>query len=87
MQSLLTIFVTKSIHASRSSMSKPPVGVSNALFIYLPELFAMRDFSEPYYIYRVYEIGEGGAKFRASKEMWGFADSVLKAISTAVGYN
>lgn len=51
------------------------------IHVSLPELFAMRDLAEPYYIYRVYEVGEGGAKLMISKEMRAFADSVLKVLA------
>jgi len=41
----------------------------------------MRDSPEPYHIYRIYEVGEGNAKLRISKEMRAFADSVLKVLA------
>ncbi len=46
----------------------------------LPELLAMRDSKEPYFIYRVYEVGEGTAKLRVSQEIRGIADAILKVL-------
>ena len=56
-------------------------GFERNVHISFPELLAMRDSPESYYIYRVYEVGEGVAKLRISKEMRTFADSVLKVLS------
>lgn len=56
-------------------------GFERNIHVSLPELFAMRDFREPYYIYRVYEVGEGSAKLRISEEMRAFAESVLKVLA------
>jgi hypothetical protein len=56
-------------------------GFERNIHISLPELFAMRDSHEPYYIYRVYELGDGSAKLRISKEMRTFADSILKVLA------
>jgi len=56
-------------------------GFERNIHISLPELFVMRDSPEPYHIYRIYEVGEGNAKLRISKEMRAFADSVLKVLA------
>ncbi len=56
-------------------------GFERNIHISLPELLAMRDFPEPYHIYRIYEVGEDSAKLRISKEMRAFADSVLKVLA------
>jgi len=55
-------------------------GFERNIHISLPELLAMRDSAEPYYIYRVYEVGEGAAKLRISKEMRLIADAILKVL-------
>lgn len=68
-------------HKSLLDVKATSGGFERIIHISLPELFAMRDSPERYYIYRVYEVGEGGAKLRISKEMRGFADSVLKVLA------
>lgn len=50
------------------------------IHVSLPELLTMRDSLEPYYVYRVYEVEEGTAKLRISKEMRSVADSILKVL-------
>jgi len=61
-------------------------GFERNVHVSLPELLAMRDSKEPYFIYRVYEVGEGTAKLRVSQEMRGIADAILKILlSLAAG--
>lgn len=50
------------------------------IHISFPELQAMRDSAEPYYIYRVYEIAEGVAKLRISAPMRTVAGAVLEVL-------
>jgi Domain of unknown function (DUF3883) len=56
-------------------------GFERNIHLSFPELLAMRDSAEPYYIYRVYDVQETSAKLRISKEMRAFADSVLKVLA------
>jgi hypothetical protein len=55
-------------------------GFERNVHVSLPELLAMRDSKEPYFIYRVYEIGDGTAKLRVSQEMRSIADAILKVL-------
>lgn len=55
-------------------------GFERNVHVSLPELLAMRDSKEPYFIYRVYEVGEGSAKLRISQEMRTIADTILKVL-------
>jgi hypothetical protein len=55
-------------------------GFERNVHISLPELLAMRDFKEPYFIYRLYEVGEGTAKLRISQEMRTIAEAILKVL-------
>lgn len=55
-------------------------GFERNIHISLPELQAMQESAEPYYIYRVYEVEESTAKLRISAEMRTIADSILKVL-------
>lgn len=57
-------------------------GFERNIHISLPELIAMRDSADPYYIYRLYDVGEHTAKLRISKEMRNIATAVLKVLLT-----
>jgi hypothetical protein len=55
-------------------------GFERTIHISLPELEMMADSSEPYYIYRVYEVEERAAKLRISGEMRDLARKVLEVL-------
>lgn len=55
-------------------------GFERNIHISVPELLTMRDSREPYYIYRLYEVGERTAKLRISKDVKGIAEAVLKVV-------
>jgi hypothetical protein len=55
-------------------------GFERNVHISLPELLAMRDSKEPYYIYRLYEVAEGAAKLRISQEMRTIADTIVQIL-------
>ena len=55
-------------------------GFERNIHISLPELLAMRDSGELYYIYRLYEVGERTAKLRISKDVRAMAEAVLKVL-------
>jgi hypothetical protein len=55
-------------------------GFERNIHISVPELLTMRDSGEPYYIYRLYEVGERTAKLRISKDVKGMAEAVLKVL-------
>lgn len=55
-------------------------GFERNIHVSLPELQTMRDSPEPYYIYRVYEVGDGTAKLRISQEMRTVADGILQVL-------
>jgi hypothetical protein len=67
-------------HKSFLDVKATSGGFERNIHISFPELQAMRDYAEPYYIYRLYEVGERTAKLRISREMRSIADAVLKIL-------